>query len=86
VKPAAATDSIASVPAAAVVRLPIGGDAVFVAMGEGRFDVRWVWVVPSEGGRVLLRSGVTSGVRIATSGMSVLVAAARDSLSRLSPR
>ena len=81
-----ARDTVASALASAVVTLPIGGAAVFVPVSDGVFQVRWVWAVPADGGRVLLRSGIERGSRIAASGIEALAAAARDSLSRIGPK
>jgi hypothetical protein len=78
-------DSVAAVPASAVVHLPPGA-AVFVPVGLGRYDVRWLSTGPSVGDWIVVREGVAKGTSIVTHGLATLVAAARDSIERRSHR
>ncbi len=79
--PSGPGDSLAAVPASAVVQLPLG-PAVFVPAGTGRYDVRWVATGPSLHGKVLIREGVKAGTTVVAHGLAALAAAARDSLGR----
>lgn len=74
-------DSVAAVPASAVVQLP-PGPAVFVPLGLGRYEVRWVSTGPSVGGKIVVREGVKTGTSVVAQGLARLVEAARDSLER----
>jgi len=74
-------DTVAAVPASAVVQLP-PGPAVFVPLGQGRVEVRWVLTGPSVGGKVVVREGLKKGTSVVAHGLSPLVEGARDSLER----
>ncbi len=74
-------DSLAAVPASAVVQLP-PGPAVFVPLGLGRYEVRWVSTGPSVDGKVVVREGVRAGTSVVAHSLAPLVEAARDSLER----
>ena len=80
VRPTGPQDSVAAVPAGAVVRLPLG-DAVFVPVGPGLYEARWVVVWPGEASVVSVRAGLGPGTVVVVSGLTAL-AAARDSLSQ----
>lgn len=80
VTPTGPGDSLAAVPASAVVRLP-PGHAVFVPVGTGRYEVRWVATGPSVGRMAIVREGVKPGTSIVAHGLAGLVEAARDSLA-----
>ena len=81
VRPADPEDSVAGVPAAAVVHLP-PGSAVFVRLSPGLYEAQWVVPGPPSRGMIVVRSGVRPGTLVATQGLAVLLAAARDSLER----
>jgi len=83
VRPTDPEDSIAAVPAAAVVQLPIG-TAVFVRLGPALYEARWVVGGPAERGMIPLREGVKPGTLVVRQGLAALVSAARDSLDRAS--
>jgi len=85
VSPAHPQDTLAAVPATAVVQLP-PGEAVFVPVGNGVYNVRWVSMGPSVGGLVVVREGVSPGMSVVARGLVGLVEAARDSLERRSQR
>ena len=74
-------DTAAAVPASAVVQLP-PGPAVFVPVGSGVYEVRWISTGPSEHGMIVVRDGVSSGTSVVVRGLAALVEAARDSLAR----
>lgn len=80
-----AHDSLAAVSASAVVQLPLG-PAVFVPLGLGRYEVRWVSTGPSVKDKVVVREGIRRGMSVVARGLAGLVAAARDSLARRGPR
>jgi Cu(I)/Ag(I) efflux system membrane fusion protein len=84
VRPSGAEDSLATVPAAAVVQLP-PGTAVFTPLGAGRYAVKWVVAGPAENGKIVVREGVRRGESVVIQGLVPLVQAARDSLDRLGP-
>jgi len=81
VSPAHPQDTLAAVPATAVVQLP-PGEAVFVPVGNGVYSVRWVSTGPSVAGLVVVREGVSPGMSVVARGLVGLVEAARDSLAR----
>lgn len=85
VTPSGPGDSLATVPASAVVQLPLGA-AVFAPVGTGRYNVRWVVTGPVLGGKVLVREGVAVGTSVVADGLAPLVEAARDSLTTRAPR
>jgi len=85
VSPAHPQDTLTAVPATAVVQLP-PGQAVFVPVGNGVYDVRWVWTGPSVDGGIVVRGGVSPGMSVVARGLVGLVEAARDSLERRSQR
>lgn len=72
---------MAAVPASSVVQLPLG-PAVFVPVGSGIYDVRWVLIGPSVDGMIVVREGVRPGTSVVAHGLAGLVEAARDSLAR----
>lgn len=74
-------DSGVGVPPSAIVHLP-PGPAVFVAAGEGRYEVRWVSTGPRLDDLVYVREGLGIGVSIVAKGLAPLAAAALDSLER----
>jgi hypothetical protein len=74
-------DTVAAVPASAVVQLP-PGPALFVPLGLGRYEVRWVLTGPSVGGKIVVREGVAIGTSVVAHGLARLVEAARDSVGR----
>jgi hypothetical protein len=74
-------DSVAAVPASAVVQLQ-PGPAVFVPLGLGRYELRWVLTGPSVGDRIVVREGVTIGTSVVARGLARLLEAARDSVAR----
>jgi hypothetical protein len=74
-------DSVAAVPASAVVHLP-PGPAVFVPLGLGRYELRWVFTGPSVGDRIVVREGVAIGTSVVARGLARLLEAARDSVAR----
>ena len=78
-------DSVTAVPASSVVQLP-PGPAVFVPLGLGRYEVRWVLTGPSLGGKVVVREGVAIGTSVVAHGLARLVEAARDSVERRAGR
>ena len=81
VRPSGPGDSLAAVPASAVVQLPLG-PAVFVPAGTRRYDVRWVTTGPPTGGKIVVREGVRPGSSVVAGDLGVLLNAARDSLER----
>lgn len=81
VTPTGPGDSLAAVPASAVVHLPLGS-AVFVPAGTGRYEVRWVVTGPSVHRKVVVREGVKAGTLVVAHGLAALVEAMRDSLAR----
>ena len=83
VRPSGPRDSLAAVPASAVVQLPLGA-AVFVPAGTRRYEVRWVATGAPVGGRIVVRDGVRPGAWVASDHMAALLDAARDSLARRS--
>ena len=83
--PSGPGDSLAAVPASAVVHLPLG-PAVFVPAGTGRYEVRWVATGPSVHGKVVVREGVKAGTSVVAHGLAALAEAAQDSLARRSER
>lgn len=78
-------DSAAGVPASSVVHLP-PGPAVFVAAGQGRYEVRWISTGPRVDGLVFVREGVQPGTSVVAGGVAALVGAALDSLERRTSR
>ena len=74
-------DSLAALPASAVVQLPLA-PAVFVSMGPYRYDVRWIATGPTVHGKVVVREGVRPGASVVAHGLAALVQAAWDSLER----
>jgi hypothetical protein len=74
-------DSVAAVPASSVVQLP-PGPAIFVPLGLGRYEVRWVLTGPSVGDKIVVREGVATGTSVVARGLAGLVEAARDSVER----
>jgi hypothetical protein len=81
VRPADPEDSVAGVPAAAVVHLP-PGTAVFVRLRPGLYEADWVIPGPASGNMIVVRSGVRPGTLVVTHGVAALFAAARDSLQK----
>jgi hypothetical protein len=81
VRPADPEDSVAGVPATAVVHLSLGS-AVFVRLRPGLYEAQWVIPGPASRGMIVVRSGVRSGTLVVTHGLAALVAAARDSLEK----
>jgi hypothetical protein len=81
VRPADPEDSVAGVPAAAVVHLPLGS-AVFVRLSPGLYEARWVLPGPASRDMIVVRSGVPPGTLVVTHGLAALFAAARDSLEK----
>jgi len=81
VRPTGREDSIAAVPAAAVVQLPIG-TAVFIRLGPALYEVQWVVGGLAERGMIPVREGVKPGTLVVRQGLAALVSAARDSLDR----
>ena len=79
VQPTDREDSLAAVPASAVVQLPLG-TAVFVPAGPGRYEVRWVVARPPINGRIVVREGVRPGATVVARDLGPLLDAARDSL------
>ena len=79
--PSGPGDSLAAVPASAVVHLPLG-PAVFVPLAPGRYGVRWVSTGPSVDGKVVVRDGVRAGTSVVAHGLAALLEAAQDSLAR----
>jgi hypothetical protein len=80
VTPSDPGDSLAAVPASAVVHLPLG-PAVFVPLAQGRYGVRWVSTGPSLDGKVVVRDGVRAGTSVVAHGLAALLEAAQDSLT-----
>lgn len=78
-------DSGAGVPASAIVQLP-PGPAVFVAAGEGRYEVRWIATGPRIDDLVFVREGLKPGVSVVSGGIGALVDATLDSLQRRGAR
>ena len=78
-------DSGAGVPASAIAHLP-PGPAVFVAVGEGRYEVRWIATGPRIDNLVFVREGLKPGVSVVSGGIGALVDAALDSLQRRGAR
>ena len=74
-------DSGAGVPPSAIAYLP-PGPAVFVAGGEGRYEVRWITTGPRMDSLVFVREGLKPGASIVARGLALLVDAALDSLER----
>lgn len=85
VTPSGPGDSLAAVPASAVVHLPLG-PAVFVPAGRGRYEVRWIATGSSADGQVVVREGVKAGTTVVAHGLAALVEKARDSLAQRHPR
>ena len=83
VSPADPQDTLTAVPATAVVQLP-PGQAVFVPVGNGVFDVRWVSTGPSVDDMIVVREAMRPGMTVVARGLAGLVEAARDSLARRS--
>jgi hypothetical protein len=81
VTPSGPGDSLAAVPASAVVHLP-PGSAVFVPVGTSRYQARWVATGPTAHGKVVVREGLSVGTSVVAHGLAALVEAARDSLAR----
>ncbi|MGH7519021.1 MAG: hypothetical protein ACREOC_16410 [Gemmatimonadales bacterium] len=81
VTPNSPDDSLPAVPASAVAHLPLG-PAVFVPVGTGRYEVRWVATGPTVHGMVVVRDRVRVGTPVVSHGLAALVEAARDSLER----
>lgn len=80
VHPRDATDSAYAVPGAAIVHLP-GGAALFVSLGDARYQLRWILEGPAVGDDVIVRQGVGRGRRVVVAGLPALVTAARESLA-----
>ena len=74
-------DSGAGVPPSAIAHLP-PGPAVFVARGEGRYEVRWITTGPRMDSLVFVREGLKPGTSIVARGLAPLIDAALDSLER----
>lgn len=83
VTPAETRDSVPAVSEAAVVTLD-AGPGVFVPIGPHRWEVRWIATGQSVDGMVVIRSGLSPGTKVVVRGLGPLIAAARDSLRRLS--
>jgi hypothetical protein len=81
VRPSDPGDSLAAVPAAAVVQLA-PGPAVFVPVGHDVYEVRWVSTALTVSGLATVRDGLERDTLVVASGLSRLAAAARDSLAR----
>lgn len=81
VRPSGPGDSLAAVPASAVVQLPLGS-AVFVPAGTRRYEVRWVNAGAPVGEKILVREGLTPRTWVVARDLGVLLDAARDSLVR----
>jgi len=79
VRPAGPEDSLAAVPALAVVRLA-SGDAVFVRAGPGRYRLQWIATGPVTGGLVTVRDGLPVGSMVVIGGIEALSTVARDSI------
>lgn len=72
-------DTVLVAPASAIARLSLG-PAIFVAVGGGRFVVRFVAVETTGSETAILRRGVDTPLRIASGELEALIAAAEDSL------
>ena len=81
VRPSGPGDSLAAVPASAVVQLPLGR-AVFVPAGTRRYEVRWVSGGAPVGERIVVREGLRPRTSVVARDVGVLLDAARDSLLR----
>jgi hypothetical protein len=81
VTPAGPGDSVAAVPASAVVRLP-PGSAVFVPVAAGVYEVRWIVAMSRRDRIVSVREGIAAGTPVASRYIVLLAQAARDSLAR----
>ena len=81
VTPSHPGDSLAAVPASAIVQLPRGA-AAFVRISPGLYRVRWVAAAPLDEKTILVRDGIEPGEVVAVRGLGALMAAARDSLER----
>lgn len=81
VMPGDAEDSLTAIPAAAVVHLPPGA-GVFIPLGPGHYELRWVWLGTAVGGLFPVRNGITYGTPVVTRGLVALVEAARESLAQ----
>ena len=74
-------DSVAGVPAAAVVQLSLG-TAVFVRLDPGLYEAQWVTPGSASRDMIIMRSGLRPRTLVVTHGLAALVAAARDSLKK----
>ena len=81
VRPSGPGDSLAAIPASAVVQLPLG-TAVFVPAGARRYEVRWVSAGSPVGDRIVVREGLRPRTSVVARDLGVLLDAARDSLGR----
>ena len=81
VRPSGPGDSLAAVPASAVVQLPLG-TAVFVPAGTRRYEVRWVSAGAPVGDRIVVREGLRPSTSVVARDLGVLLDAARDSLMK----
>jgi hypothetical protein len=82
VRPNDPEDSVAGVPAAAVVQLPLGS-AVFVRLDPGLYEALWLMPGPASRGMIVVRRGLRPRTLVVTHGLDALVAAARDSLEKI---
>ena len=81
VRPSGPGDSLAAVPASAVVELPLGA-AVFVPAGTRRYEVHWVNAGAPVGDRIIVREGLRPRTSVVARDLGVLLDAARDSLMK----
>ena len=80
-RPSGPGDSLAAVPASAIVQLPLG-TAVFVPAGTRRYEVHWVNAGVPVGERIIVREGLRPRTSVVARDLGVLLDAARDSLAR----
>jgi biotin carboxyl carrier protein len=81
VRPNDPEDSVAGVPKAAVVQLPLGS-AVFVRLDPGLYETLWLMPGLASRGMIVVRRGLRPRTLVVTQGLAALVAAARDSLKK----
>lgn len=84
VTPADPQDSLAAVPATAIVQL-LPRSAVFIPVGIDQYDVVWVSTGPAANkGHIAITDGVRPGMKVVASAIAApaLAQAARDSLAR----
>lgn len=73
-------DSVLAAPRNAIAQLS-AGPAVFLALGGGRYEVRFVSSGPHVGGLVVLRAGVDHRVTIVSTGRELVARMAEESLA-----